>query len=407
MKTIWIINHYAEPPEGGKYLRHFTFARKLINRGYKVKIFTASTVHNTEINHREDGKTYVEKNIQGAEFVFVATRSYFGNSSTRALNMLDYFFGVQKAVKDFGSADVIYSSGPHPLAWLAARKIADRLGAKLLIETRDLWPETFVSMGKMSKHNPIALILYALEKSIYKRADRLIFTLPGGKDYIEQLGLDTGKVRYINNGIELEEFNQKIEEYKYYNEKFSDFKGFKCVFTGAMGRANRVDAILRAAKEIKEQGIDDIKFYIFGHGAEEENLKKLKDEENITNLEFMGRVEKNYIPSILAQAELNILTLANLPGLFKYGLSPNKLFEYFASGRPTISNVPCGYDLLVKYGAGTTVDAKDPKYLAEGIINYYKMPKAEYDRVSQNALEAAKEYDFEILTDKLVEAIEK
>lgn len=37
MKTVWIINHYAEPPEVGKYLRHFNFARKLKEK-YKVKI---------------------------------------------------------------------------------------------------------------------------------------------------------------------------------------------------------------------------------------------------------------------------------------------------------------------------------------------------------------------------------
>lgn len=70
MKTVWIINHYAEPPEVGKYLRHFNFARKLKEK-YKVKIFTASTVHNTDVNIIEDGKSYVEKTIDGVDFVFI------------------------------------------------------------------------------------------------------------------------------------------------------------------------------------------------------------------------------------------------------------------------------------------------------------------------------------------------
>lgn len=29
MKTVWIINHYAEPPEVGKYLRHFNLLENL------------------------------------------------------------------------------------------------------------------------------------------------------------------------------------------------------------------------------------------------------------------------------------------------------------------------------------------------------------------------------------------
>ena len=38
---IWIVNHYADPPEGGKYLRHFHFAKELISRGHEVMIIKA------------------------------------------------------------------------------------------------------------------------------------------------------------------------------------------------------------------------------------------------------------------------------------------------------------------------------------------------------------------------------
>ena len=50
MKTVWIINHYADPPNVGKFNRHYHFAKKLLERGYEVKIFTASTIHSTDIN---------------------------------------------------------------------------------------------------------------------------------------------------------------------------------------------------------------------------------------------------------------------------------------------------------------------------------------------------------------------
>lgn len=85
----------------------------------------------------------------------------------------------------------MYSSSPHSLTWLAARKIAKRYGAKFIVETRDLWPLTFIEMGRMTRGSIPARILFKIEKSIYKSADRLIFTIPGGYKYVEDLGLDS------------------------------------------------------------------------------------------------------------------------------------------------------------------------------------------------------------------------
>lgn len=407
MKRIWIINHYAEPPDGGKYLRHFNFAKTLKSRGYDIDIFTASTIHRTNINKSVSGKTYTTENIEGVPFHFISTRSYNGNGLDRAMNMVDYFFGVQKAIKDFPAPDVIYTSGPHPLAWLAAKRIGKKTGAKLIVETRDLWPETFVAMGRLDKSNLLVKCLYRLEKNIYQEADELIFTMAGGKDYVSEIGIDTRKVHYINNGIKLEDFNENIEKYPYTNKLYSGYDGFKAVFTGAIGKANRVDSIIEAFKIIKDRGYEDLRLYLFGHGTEIEELKKLTESYGMDNVFFMGKVDKYYIPSILSQASLNILSLGHMPELFKYGLSPNKLFEYFASGVPTVSNVDCGYDLVEKYRVGISTQGQSNEALAEGILKFYNMPKEEYKEYSKNACLAAESYDFEILTDKLVEVIEK
>ena len=47
-KDIWIINHYAVPPELGSLVRHFFFAKNLKDK-YNFEIFTSSSIHNTEI----------------------------------------------------------------------------------------------------------------------------------------------------------------------------------------------------------------------------------------------------------------------------------------------------------------------------------------------------------------------
>src|SRR5699024_6071980 len=141
--------------------------------------------------------------------------------------------------------------------------------------------------------------LYKLEKFIYKKADRLIFTFPGGKDYIESIGLDSSKVRYINNGIDIEEFDYNKKNYGYGDKDLDDNSIFKVLFTGAIGKANAIYNKVKVAECFKEKRINNIKFYIFGDGPERQTLEKYIEKHNLENIKFKGRVEKKYIPSIL------------------------------------------------------------------------------------------------------------
>ena len=48
---VWIINHYAIPPSMGGLVRHYYFSKYLHQMGHEVRIFTASEIHNTNINY--------------------------------------------------------------------------------------------------------------------------------------------------------------------------------------------------------------------------------------------------------------------------------------------------------------------------------------------------------------------
>ena len=61
--------------------------------------------------------------------------------------------------------------------------------------------------------------------------------------------------------------------------------------------------------------------------------------------------------------------------------------------------------MLKQYNCGITVKGGSVEALADGILKFYNMPKEEYDIYCQNALKAAKDFDFKILTDKLEKII--
>lgn len=164
--------------------------------------------------------------------------------------------------------------------------------------------------------------------------------------------------------------------------------------------------LLRAAKYLKSMGENDIKIYLFGYGAEEENLRAFKEENSLDNVHFMGKVKKEVVPNILVKSDLNIITLNHIPGLFKYGLSPNKIFEYFAAKKPILINVKSGFDLVEKYQAGKSVDGKSEKQLAEAILEFKNMNPSDYEKYANNARKAAHDFELDKLTEKLIDVFE-
>ena len=415
-KRIWIWNHYATNMFFEKAGRHYFFARNLSKKGYKVTIFCASTVHNSnQIVNIEKG-LYTINEINGISFVFVKTPMYSGNGKQRILNMLEFYrnlFPVSKEyAKQCGKPDIILASSVHPLTLVAGIKVAKKLGVPCICEVRDLWPETLVAYGALKEKSLLAKLLYQGEKWIYKNADKLIFTMEGGKDYIIEKGWDKdnggpinlNKIYHINNGVDLEVFSFNKEQYHFKDEDLDNPDYFKVVYAGSIRLVNNVKSIVDAAKEIKNMGEKNIRFIIFGEGSDKSSLEEYCQKNKIDNVVFKGFVDKKYIPNILSKSDLNIIHFQQ-NNIKKYGASLNKMFEYFASGKPTISDCEFGYDIIKKFNCGFVINNASAKQLAEKIIFISKMPKDEYQKYCVNSLIAAKEYDFKNLANKLIKLI--
>lgn len=176
--------------------RHYWFAENLIKQGYKPTIFCSNVEHNTgSFIDVEKGKytTDIKENIP---FVFIKTPKYTGNGLSRVFNMFSFYKNLFPVAKQYakihGKPDVILASSVHPLTLVAGIKIAEKFGVPCICEVRDLWPESIVAYGIINKSNPIIKLLYAGEKWIYKKADKLIFTMEGGGGLHCRTGLGQG-----------------------------------------------------------------------------------------------------------------------------------------------------------------------------------------------------------------------
>lgn len=409
MKNIWIINHYAMPPQYETRVRNNVMAKYLMQKGYKVKIVSASTLHNTNINLINNKRTlFIERNYNGLEFVHIRTSDYTGNDISRVINMLQFPLRLLKVAKKINQKpDVIICDLEAIFAW-SPYLIAKKFKSKFILEVRDLWPESIVVYKKISRNNPMIKLLYKLEKWIYKKCDKLIFSMEGGKDYIFDKGwekdIDMSKIHYINNGVDLEQFSYNKKNYIVNDDDLHDQDTFKVVYTGSIRKANNIIKIVDAAEQVLKNRNKNIKFLIYGEGPERQVLEKYCKEKNICNIIFKGHVEKNKIPYILSQCDLNIMHFSQ-SSLKKYGTSMNKIFDYLASGKPSISDCEFKHDLFNKYKCGLSIDNASSQALAEGILKFYNMPKEEYNIYCNNALKAAQDFDYKVQTEKLEKVI--
>lgn len=371
--------------------------------GHDVQIIAASTVHNSDTNLIADNTLYKKINEDGVNYILINSRNYTGNGISRIINMLDFAYKLPQVCRHFEKPDVIISTSMTMFACAEGIRIGRRWGVKTVAQITDLWPETLIAYGIVSKWNPIVLGLRYLEKWIYSRADRIIFSMEGAYDYIIEQKWDrdivSDKVFFINNGVELESFDKYKHEYKVHDIDLLDTR-FKIVYTGSIRKVNNLGLLLDAAKYLS----DDYLFLIWGDGDEREVLEQRVVDEHINNVVFKGRVDKKYIPYITSQADLNIAH--NTPTeLFRFGISFNKIFDYMAAGKPTLSTFPCPYNPLVMYGAGKAVDVPNAHNIAKNIKYLAKIPNDEYMQYCDNARKAARIYSFENLTKKLIKIL--
>lgn len=310
-----------------------------------------------------------------------------------------------------GKPDLILASSVHPLTMVAGIQIAKKLKVPCICEVRDLWPEAIFSFKKAKEKSLLGRILTAGEHWIYQKADALIFTKEGDTDYIKEKKWDTDhggnvdlkKCHYINNGIDLDAFMKSAQENAVDDEDVNVDK-FKVVYTGAIRPVNNVGNILDAAAILKDKA--DIQFLIYGDGNQKKMLQNRVIDEGLINVKMKGYINKQFIPYILSKSSVNILNYSQSGYNWARGSSSNKLFEYMASGKPTISTVKMGYCILDKYKCGLSLEDGTPEELAKTILQIKNMPKEQYEEMGRNARNGAKDFDFKVLAGKLIDVIE-
>lgn len=401
MKVLYFHQHFSTP-KGATGIRSYEMACRLVARGHQVTMVCGSYgggqtgLGSPFVGGKRQGM------VDGIEIIeFDLAYSNSDGLFVRALSFLKF------AVRSIGIAlteryDLVFATTTPLTAGIPGIFARWFRNKPFIFEVRDLWPELPKAMGVI--RNPVILAAMSfLEWASYRSAHRLIGLSPGIVKGIAHRGVAHDRIEMIPNGCDLDIFNTHAEPWL---PAGVDKNHLVAVFAGTHGVANNLDAVLDAARELKLRKRDDIRLVLIGQGKLKPALQKRAAQEHLDNVIFHDPVNKARLSGLMASADLGLQILANVPA-FYYGTSPNKFFDYIASGLPVLNNYP-GWlaEMIAKENCGFVVPPDDAALFADALIQAADDRNDLLDKGARGRELAVREFDRRKLADRFVDWLE-
>lgn len=390
MPSVLWVNHFAVSPEQGGGTRHFELGRELARRGWDVTIAASDLNLHTRTYSRRQGPGDTatrDEVIDGVRFRWLWAAPYARNDWRRARNWLSFSRRVWRWSGP--RPDVVVGSSPHLFAALAAERLARRWGVPFVFEVRDLWPESLLAAGEAK--GTAYRVLERIAAHLYRRADRIVVLAGGSAAYLRERGIAETKLVHIPNGVDVSAFAVVGRPAR---------PGLTLVYTGAHGPLNGLETVLDAAELLAARS--DIRFLLVGDGPARAALLADAERRRLGNVEFRGSIPKTAMPELLAEADAGLMVLREAP-LFAFGVSPNKLFDYFGAALPVVCNVPGEVAAMVRDArAGEQAEDSSAAALAAAVVRLAERSPAERRAMGAAGREwVTREHDRPVLADRM------
>lgn len=333
MKILLIHQAFVSPQEAGG-TRHYEFARRCIDAGHEFTI-VASTLSYLSGKSSVDGNHLVtEQHMDGVRILRAYTYPALHKSFVwRVVSFLSFMVTSVWAGLHAGPVDLVMGTSPPIFQAVSAWLVAFLRRRPFLLEIRDLWPEFGIDMGVLT--NPLLIKLARwLERFLYNRATHLLVNSPAYRDYLLEKGIPAAKISLIPNGVDPAMFDPDAAG-EQIRQKYGLESRFVVTYAGALGIANDIPTILRAARHL--QNDSNVHILLVGDGKERANLENMAQEFQLTNVTFVGSRPKQAMKDFLAASDVGLATLQNIP-MFRMTY-PNKVFDYMAAGRATVLGI--------------------------------------------------------------------
>lgn len=403
MLNVWLIQIGELLPieTNIRPMRTSLIANELVQRGHNVLWWASSFDHFKKDWVLDDGET-VEINDN---FKIFALKGLGYNKNVSIRRYIDHRVIAKKfkrAVCQFNKPDIIVASTPpHDLAYEAVKYAKDN-NVPVIVDIRDLWPDTFTNTSPKNVKWLLSHLLhkdFKLIRSALSNATSLVAvnkqSLEWGLDYANRRRCENDKVFYLGclRKAPYHAIDNKMKEL------LNELEGkFVATFIGTFGHYNNPGSILDCATEFTNE---NVYFVLAGTGELLEDIRKTAS--CMQNVSLPGWLNGNEIATVLEHSDVGLCPAIK----DKLDAFHNKVFLYLSAGLPILSAFEGELrELIEGENIGLSYQAENANALKECIITLSQKPSL-YKELSQNATRVFSEhFDAQIIYKEYADHIE-
>lgn len=397
MLRIGMLTQWFDPEPGPAALPGI-YAREFVKQGHEVKVLTG-------FPNYPDGELYPGYAIrprakEGSAPLSITRVALYPNHGRSAVRRLVNYasFGASAATLGAGAlrgADAIWVYN-SPITVALPLLTSSGFGrTPIFLHVQDIWPDSLLESG-MLPDGRLSRVAAGVISSIVRLVERRSAVVGVISKSARQLilernpKLDSSKVVFCPNPTNETLFvpMPQLREQRASEEHRSEPVEF--MYAGAIGDVQGLDTIIETAALLK--GRSDVVFTFLGDGISRSRLEARVEQLGLTNVKFLGRVPQDQVPTHMARADVQLVSLAPLPFL-RYTM-PSKIASLLASQVPIVALLQGdGADLLRESGAATVVEPGDPRALALAVVAMAEAGSAHRDAM---ALHGRRYYEAEL-----------
>ncbi len=269
-----------------------------------------------------------------------------------------------------------------------AAKLAAKCKAKLFYDSREIYS----ALGPLAGHSIKQKIITTLEKYLIRNVDEFIVSGDLDANYLIRHFKTDKKFHVIYNLP----FYKPLHEKHLIKEKYPEWQNKTILlYQGAVLKGRGIKPIIDAIADS-----DEYVFAVIGDGEYLDYYKNYVKQLNLEDkIKFLGSIDYSNLHDWTCSADIGICLIE--PISFSYEMAlPNKLFEFINAGLPVLANeLPAIKELADKYNFGLIVNKQAD---TKEIILALEQIKNRYEYFKRQAIEAAKDFNYEKQSNKIL-----
>ena len=409
MRVVFF-SHYFTPEGNAPASRTYEHCKRWADAGHQITVITcAPNVPDGVVYEGYKNRIWPQREtIDGVDVIRVWT--YVAANAGNAKRILNFVSYMMSAVLCFlffcRRPNLIVATSPQFFCGWAGTIASWMKWCPFILEIRDIWPESIVTVGALKNTSLPVRVLEVLEKWMYRSANHIVTVGNGYRDNVLSK-VDVGnRISVVTNGVDPDVFSPQEPSPQFRTQhKLGD--RFVCSYVGTIGMAHGLRVVVRAAKILKSMERDDIVFCLVGDGANRKQLEKEVQDSGLTDMvRFTGRLPKSDMPMVLASSDCLLIHLKKTD-LFATVI-PSKIFEAMAMKRPLVMGVEGeSADIVQESGSGIAMESDNEQQLVDAVLKLKDDDQLRNQLCNNGREFVSKNYTRDSLAQKMLDVMEK